>query len=756
MRLFISLLFGVFALTTISVAQEYDRFPSYSFQISAIDWDLKIEPTLDGFSATATYHLRSNRDNVQSVVFAQRDLLIESASLESDELPFVLTQDSVRITLRNPVSRGSEFKIALRYTAYPTYGFFMDPSALVWTSGMHGVAAGLLPIIDHPRVRFRMDVAITHPSIIQVITNGGYVSRTVMSVTEAKTVFRSRTPFTAASIRLAFGMMQSSEARVGSIPVRMYVGDNTRVADGGRGLLALATTEIQRMSSQLKNPFPYEGMNILVVSSSYGETWGDGAGFAVLFDDVGDLDNQLRLAIASQWLRHALQSTDAELRFALASYTRQLARLENPQIESTVAALSGLDKVTDLMGLLMHVQSGYSILSYPQADLEAIARHIPGLIWIDDVDEIRFSSGWSVNPLPGVPNFGYNDRKDAEMVASGGFYFRFERTENPEIINLTIDPFGQPKRGDYAMSLQEVYLNGSVSQMVRFTESGGEIKLNVDNGLLNVILAPQDGITFRVEKPLGYWLYQFRNSVSKADKIDAARALGAYASDQDLGLLIRDLERNEQDASVKASITLGMMESGVIDITPSAVMGLLNSADSNVRIAVLDMVQKQAEVVLDADYLRAMFSKPESTSDERRQIAKILSKLMLGPDFNAFIQSESKKPDGKELPTILLQSYFDDENIDAGIDLADVLIGREYTFVVRREALKLLDKHDSSSQRWAARLPRLASDQDPRVRMMAIDRVSRLDEQQGRTLLQDRSAKEADPRIQARIQTFRR
>lgn len=756
MRLILSLIFGVFALNTASNGQEYDRFPSYSFQISAIEWDLKIEPSLHGFSATATYHLRSNRDNVQSVVFAQRDLLIGSVKLGDDELPFIISEDSIRITLRNSVSRGSEFKISVKYNAYPTYGFFIDPSILVWTSGMEGVISGLIPIIDHPRIRYRMDVTVTHPSIIQVISNGGYVSRTVISVGEAKTVFRSRTPITATSMRLAFGMMQSTEARVGTIPIRMYVGENTRVTDGGRALLVLATAEILRMSSQLKNPFPYEGMNILIVSSSHGETWGDGAGFGVLFDDLGDLENQLRIAIASQWLRHSLQSTDPEIRFAIASYTRQLARLENPTIEPIVDALSGFDERTDHLSILMHVNAGYSTAVYPVSDLEALAQHIPELIWLDDINEIRFNSDWSVNPLPKTPTFRRIESDDHETVAVGGFNVRFERTDNPEIIILTIDPYGQPARGDYTMNLQEIYVNEALSQVVRFTETGGEVQLEVGNGLLNVIPSLQNGIAFRVDKPLGYWLNQFRYTVEKADKIDAARALGAFAGDQDLGSLIRDIKQNERDLTVKASITLGMMESGVIDITRPAVTSLLDVAEPYVRLAILGLVQRQLNSVLDVDDLIAMFSKPETTSGERREIAIMLSKLMPAPDFNSFIQTESKKPDGRDLPSILLMSYFEDGNIDDGIDLADVLVGRDYAFTVRRDALRRLDRHDSSAQRWAARLPRLASDQDPRIRIMALDRVLKLDEQQAQILIQDRSAKEADPRIQARIQLIRR
>jgi hypothetical protein len=306
------------------------------------------------------------------------------------------------------------------------------------------------------------------------------------------------------------------------------------------------------------------------------------------------------------------------------------------------------------------------------------------------------------------------------------------------------------------MNLQEIYVNEALSQVVRFTETGGEVQLEVGNGLLNVIPSLQNGIAFRVDKPLGYWLNQFRYTVEKADKIDAARALGAFAGDQDLGSLIRDIKQNERDLTVKASITLGMMESGVIDITRPAVTSLLDVAEPYVRLAILGLVQRQLNSVLDVDDLIAMFSKPETTSGERREIAIMLSKLMPAPDFNSFIQTESKKADGRDLPSILLMSYFEDGNIDDGIDLADVLVGRDYAFTVRRDALRRLDMHDSSAQRWAARLPRLASDQDPRIRIMALDRVLKLDEQQAQILIQDRSAKEADPRIQARIQLIRR
>jgi len=756
MRFFISLIFCVFALISSGFAQSYDRFPSYSFQIAAIEWELTIEPTLDGFTAKATYHLRSNRDGVQSIAFAQRDLLIESVKQGDDELPYTLTQDSMRITLRNPINRGSDFKISVEYGAYPTYGFFIDSSVLIWTSGLHGVVSGLLPIIDHPRVRYRFDATITHPTAIQVITNGGYVSRTVLNTSEARTTFRSRTPISASSMRLAFGMLQSIEARVGSIPVRMYVGDNTRVTDSGRALLSMATSEIQRMSSQLKSPFPYEGMNILVVPSSYGETWGDGAGFAVLFDELGDLENQIKVAIASQWMRHALQSTDPELRFTMASYTRQLAQTDNPNLDPIVTALSGLDSSTDLESILMHAGSGYSVDSYPQLDLEVIARRIPGLIWKHDIEEIRFSSGWAVNPLPQLPTFRVRDHNDTQAASMGGFILRFDRTENPELISLTIDPFGQLAQGEYVMNLNEVYLNDTFSQTIRFSESGGEVTLEVDTGLLNIIPSLSEELLVRVEKPLGYWLHQYRNSIDRSNKIDAARALGSFAGDQDLGLLIRELERNELDPTVRASLTLGMMESGVIEMTSSTVIGLMDEADVEARIAVLEMVDQRSDSILEADYLLSMFAKQSTTSGERRLITRLLSKSMSSDEFANFVQAESKKPEGRELLSVLLRAYFEEGSMDAGIDMADVLIGREHPFAVRRDALMMLDRYDTSQQRWAARLPRLASDQDPRIRVMALERVVKLDAQLIDILIQDRGAKEADPRVQARIRMIRR
>lgn len=737
-------------------AQEPERFPSYAFQIAAIEWTVKVEPTLDGFSAVSNYTLRSNRDGVQSVSFAQRDLIIDSVRQGDDELPFLADGDSLRITLREPVDRGTEFHVSVSYSAYPTYGFFIDPGALVWTSGEKGVVQGLIPVIDHPRVRFRTDVTVTHPSIIQVITNGGYVSRSVMNVSEARTVFRSRTPIAASSIRLAFGMMQSSEARAGTIPVRVYVGDNTRVTDGGRALLDLAVSELQRMSSQLKVPFPFEGMNILVAPSSYGETWGDAAGFAVVFDDLGDLPSQLKAAIAAQWTRHALQSIEPDVTFAMASYTRQLAGIENPSIDPSAGFTVGYEHSVDVMGLLAHISADHALGQYPTNDLDGVTRYIPGMIWSHDLEEARFSNGWMRRPVPAAPTFRRFEGSDAQLTATGGFILRFDRTENPTVVSLVIDPYGRPPAGEYVLNLNEIYLDDTVSQTVRFGESGGEVELQVDNGLLNLVPELESGVSFRVEKPLGYWLHQYRSSADKASKVQAARALGRFASDPDLGLLIRDLERNETDPIVKASLTLGMMESGVVDMSAESLTRLLESTESEVRISALELLSQLGEPVVGDSVLLSLFSRQGTTASERRMLARLLSKQMDEGAFTEFIQAESKKPEGRDLLTVLLNTYFEEGSIDAGIEMADVLIGRDYPFAVRREALTLLDAHDNSAQRWASRLPRLASDQDPRIRIMALDRASLIGADQASIMLQDRAAKEADPRVRARIQTIRR
>lgn len=739
------------------LAQTVDRFPSYPFQISAIEWSVKVEPTLDGFSAVASYTLKSNRDGVQSISLAQRDLIIESVRQGDDELPFVTSGDSLRISLRDPVEKGAEFRVAVTYSAYPAYGFFIDPGALVWTSGVKGVIQGLIPIIDHPRVRFRTDVTVTHPSIIQVVTNGGYVSRTVLNVSEARTVFRSRAPIAASSMRLAFGMMQSSESRAGSIPVRIYVGDYTSVDDGGRALLEFAVSEIQRMSSQLKVPYPFDGLNVLIAPSSYGETWGDAAGFVILFDDLGDLSSQLKVGVASQWMRHALLGLEPGVVYAMASYARRLANLENPQIDPVVGLTIGYDLSVDVHGILAHIGSGSPVEAYPINDLEGFSRYIPGMVWMHDLEEIRFTNGWSKSPVPEAPALRrFTDQSVDNSDSRGGFILRFDRTENPEMISLVIDPYGSPAQGEYVMTLNEVYLDDTISQNVRFTESGGQVELAVDNGLLNVLPSFEADIDFRVEKPLGYWLHQFRSATDKSLKAQAARALGNFASDPDLGLLIRELERNETDPVVQSSLTLGMMESGVVTISPEAIADMLASSDVSVRMSVLELLSQLGEPLVEDSVLLGQFSKSDVSGPERRMIARLLSKQMEPGSFSSFIQAESKKPESRDLLSVLLSTYFDEGSIDAGIEMAEELIGRDYPFMVRRDAIMQLDRHDTSAQRWAARLPRLASDQDPRIRIMALDRTTLLDTEQARILLQDRAAKEADPRIRARIQTIQR
>src|SRR5690606_30070619 len=110
--------------------------------------------------------------DVQILTFSQRDLFIESVRMNDDEIPFISSGETVRISMPEAMDRGSEFSLSITYEAYPAFGFYIDPLQVVWSSNLPGALYSILPVIDHPRVRLRTDISIQHNSGVHAVANG--------------------------------------------------------------------------------------------------------------------------------------------------------------------------------------------------------------------------------------------------------------------------------------------------------------------------------------------------------------------------------------------------------------------------------------------------------------------------------------------------------------------------------------------------------------------------------------------------------
>src|SRR5690606_33885312 len=120
------------------------------------------------------------------------------------------------------------------------------------------------------------------------------------------------------------------------------------ISNGVRDSISeLIRFEMTRLSTQLKTPYPFEALSVVLVPSSYGETWGDASGLGYLFVDLGDLQTQVKLLVASQWVRHGLTPFVTDEHVALTAYTRSVAQVESSSLASDVSRLAGLDASID-------------------------------------------------------------------------------------------------------------------------------------------------------------------------------------------------------------------------------------------------------------------------------------------------------------------------------------------------------------------------------------------------------------------------
>lgn len=736
-------------------AQSTSWYPDLPFQTTSLIWNVEMDAALDGFKATAEYTVRANRDDVQIITFSQRDLFIESVRVNDEEIPFIAAGESVRISLPEALDRGSEFSMSIKYEAYPAFGYYIDPQQVVWSSNLPGALYSILPIIDHPRIRLRTEISILHDSGVHAVASGLFISRTSLSENTVKTLFRSRTPLPVSGIRIAAGNWNPVESKIGTLPVRLYA-PSALITTAERELItALIRAEMTRLATQLKTPFPFEALSVLLVPSSYGEMWGDAAGLGYLFDDIGDLQTQVKLLVASQWLRHGLSPMTDDEHFALNSYTRAVAQLEESALASDVSRLASLNGSIDARSLLAHEFEGTGLADYPAKDVEMMMKHVPGIIMRTQIDDARYMRNWSNHPIETSPGLMPYREPISDMAKEVGFYLRFSRTENPNQLSLTIDPYGNPQPGEYIFTLEEVYIDTILTQVIRFQEGGGDAVIEVETGVLNVKIGPDIAFSYQIEKPLGYWLHQLRSTGNTNSRIEAALSMSVFANDPDLGLVIRDLERNETDPAVKAALATSLAEGGQIEINETFLRSLLSNNDASIRQKAYSMIaangQDSVSAAILMDYLEG-----DIEHDERERVVQLLSRVMEPEAYTTYIQDELMADSDNKYAGIVLQSLFSEGSIDAAIVMADSLLHRSYPYSIRSMAIRLLNQYDDDTARWSQRLPALASDQDPRIRVNALELSVRLNADQSRILYEDRLAKEVDLRVKTRLSQIMR
>jgi len=693
-----------------------DLYPDLPLHITSLEWTLDFDKDLSVFNAKAIYTMRVNRNDVLSFSMHQADLRIRSVKVGEREVPVIVTDDSLRIGLRESFPKGTDFQLIIDYQASINSALFISENSMYWSSGFRSNIRSLLPIIDHPRIAFKTQITALHPSEFQFVANGAMKSRNRINDTRTSTSFLNRSAIPVSGIRVVLGRFNVEETQVGVIPIRLYISSADSNSARNLAITRRIQSEIIRISKATRKPYALDAFHAVLLPDSYGQVWGDGAGIGYLFEDYGNLDDQLKLVVASQWLRQSLQTNDAMVEEYLSIYTQILAEVNEVSFNDPSQIIKNLLPEAD--GKSTFVKRDKEVYSqFKLSEIEYLLQNNRGILTLSDLEEARYQDGWLDNPLP---ELGYEEYVPYKILENEpqkpGFYVKIARTEVPGEVSIQFEPYGNHKKSDYSIELTTFYEKTSNKQNLMISSLGSVTIVDVGASIQNIEIesVSSQNIELNIDKPLGFWLHQYRNTSHYNIKMEAARALAVYASHQDVGALVRDeIIAKETDEYLSILFRLWSPEGLLLD-------------DSD---EVLEWLQKKLESVDRARLLNLM-----------TQQLSIDALSELAVDYYTITSSW-------DVHILLLKKYFQFTDINAAITFSETYLSARYPFEVRATVFKELIRTDQNTRNWTNRLPELANDQDPRIRLLALKSADLLNQEQKTVLLRDRAMKERDPRI---------
>ncbi len=146
----------------------------------SFDWE---RSEVDG---RVTHTFRSFEDDLREITLDSVDIDVERVTdgrgrpLEHEVLP-----EKLVIRLGEPVDRGEEFELSIKYRCRPRFGiYFRKPTEdapnvpkQIWSQGEAEEARHWIPCFDHPIERLTTELIVTAPPGLQVISNGKLIEK---------------------------------------------------------------------------------------------------------------------------------------------------------------------------------------------------------------------------------------------------------------------------------------------------------------------------------------------------------------------------------------------------------------------------------------------------------------------------------------------------------------------------------------------------------------------------------------------------
>lgn len=742
---------------------DYEKFPQLDVELLSLDAEVRLDAENNAIRGNVDYTLRTRRAGVDSLVLNAAHMEIENATVFGEEADFHLHNDSLFISLSDSSALDEEFEVSVSYNTTPQFGVLKNENGTLWSSTLPGSVRHWLPVIDHPRVTVTSRMRIAVPSGYSVVATGRLTGEEIVNVDYQAFTFETEEPVPASALSFAAGSFDVVESTSGQMPVNLAVEDVITGIDG-TSLLATAEGVIDEIEQSFGVSFPFQELNIVLVSDHFWETKSWGASTVFLYENAGNIEAQLRRGIYAQWLgihqreeqwseARALNVLQTALHYQLAESPARIKSSDRPETtSSTLYDIFTISTWNSWQQNFPTVNSNWQ--RTVNESLEAVLQWPAGVYSFTDYATYWYEqSGQPRFELPSPDTEGDESSAGLDTVL-----YRVDYDLNEEDGEMKLTFTAEQGSYDELVTLPlTVVTRGETSRSdITFTGTADSVIVNVPVFVETVHLdaSGREKLVLDEFKPVPFLIYEIRNAESSGQQAEAARKLSHYADNPDLGLAVRDILTRDLDSEVEAALLRSLAEiTDGASGTEQVFLDRLDSDERDVQLAALSALQnyRQSESVLSA--VRDFAADADSISTFRNA-AGILAGLAGVDQFKTFTNTVVQSDTAGHKAVYTIQQLANMGETDQAVRLADFYIENVYEYQVRASALGILIQHDNTPEDWRTRAEQLLADLDPRIRFLTVKGLSNISGLDTRDILREYMLDEYDARVHQQMQTL--
>lgn len=726
---------------------DYETNPKLPYSFNHLDLDMTIDPVNETVKGVATYSVSAKIPAQTEVILHAAALEIDAVTFDGNEKEFLVSGDSLIISLADTLSMTNESELAITWQGRSIYGTHKDRFGTLWTSLNPKTQRHWLPVYDHPRVAFSVDADITIPANLDVVFNGNMINDQVTSADTKTVSWKADTAIPVTGLNFAVGKFESAEAQSGINKVRVFGETGVVSGDEVQEILSEAIQSKRVLENELSFEYPWEALNVVILEDIFWDEKADAAGVVYLAKNKGALTTQLQRGLVAQWFGQYQRTENVTSQYEVFELIRKsafnIAGFESKEIGNSDSLFS--ITTWNALSICCGIENPFLQNTIEQS-LDDLIKTESGVVsgsfykdyWYEETGipfhEIEFKESSSLQSEESKSFLYGIDLEYDEINSKAVIHFENISTDGEDLqsLNMTAIAFDDSTTSEITFTGERDSAIVSIPATIEF------IRLNSGSTDIEEIRLGRF--------PVMFLLAQLRSS-NVEDRRLAAGLLSYHTDNPDLQLALKDALNAETDIQTKANLlsTLGAFTAGATG-TEIQFMQEVNSDYEEIQIAALEALSNYKE---DENVPGVIQQKMERTSSEEVFVVAKESFLKVA-DLSRKLSATSRliRIDTTGARSLsLLMEIFSTDTTNQSQQIAEELISFDFPYTTRIGALDLLLEHVEDGDYWGSKIVELSNDFDPRIRQKVLEGLNFLSETDAENIVDAVLLSEFDPRV---------